>query len=846
MAFSRKKKIAAAIVAVVALLLLTPWLLPARAYRGRVQASLSRALGREVTLDDVSIHLLPRPGLSLSNLVIGEDPAFGPEPMLYAPEVTADVRLASLLHGRLEFSSLSAKDASFNVVRRADGVWSIRSLMERAGGHASPSSPAATPVPISPPAPEFPYLEATNSRVNFKFAVEKKPFALVDADFALWVDGGRPDRWHARLRARPIRSDANLSDMGTLRAEATLVSQSGAPAGLNLEARWNEVQLGQGSALFFGHDRGWRGAVAAEVIAGGNLESLVFSATASVNDFHRYDIMGADPLRLGASCTGKFRPLEGALRDLKCNTAAGDGRIALSGNIANLWAKRSYDLQARLDAVPVERLVAFARNAKKDLPSDLTADGNFSGDLMYSNDDADLVTLTGNGTATDLTLRSAGSESPLRLGRISFEIRPMMARAKEEQGSGYVLVAAPFPVPLEGAAPAQANAIVDALGYRIELAGPARLARLQAVARLLGMRPPAYQLAGTADLQLDIAGRWAGFAPPLVTGEAQLSDVSTDALGTAAALRIASGRLVLQPDSARLESFSAALGATGPRFTGAVWLPRHCAHPEDCQVNFSLRTANLSLDDLQQALQPAPAHRAWYQFGNAAPAPSALARMRASGQLSCSRVVLRNLKASDLSASLTLDSGQARLANLQAKLLGGRYRGEWVADYAAAQPQYSGRGTLEGIAMAQVAELMNDKWAEGALGAEFHIRFQGKTREEMLVSAAGEATFTWRTGALKHIALPEALIPPGLRFSQFRGHLSLEKQRLTFTQSRITAAKGIYEISGNASLERSLELTLTRGHRRSYAVGGTLEAPKVSEAQVSLTAEHGEPANVAR
>ena len=244
-------------------------------------------------------------------------------------------------------------------------------------------------------------------------------------------------------------------------------------------------------------------------------------------------------------------------------------------------------------------------------------------------------------------------------------------------------------------------------------------------------------------------------------------------------------------------------------------------------------------------MQPAPAHRAWYQFGTAPPPRSALERLRASGQISCARVSLKTLKANDVSASLALDSGQVRVTGVKAKLLGGRYRGEWTADFSASQPQYSGSGTLDGVSMAQVAELMGDPWAEGTAGGNFRIRFEGTTLDAMLASARGDATFAWRSGALRHIALPDSSAA-GLHFGQFRGSLLLEKQRLTFLHSKITAAAGIYEISGNASLERALELTLTRGRRRNYAVAGTLEAPKVSEAQVSLTAAHGEPATATR
>ena len=829
MAAGRKKKIFLVIALLFALLLLAPWLIPARAYRGRVEASLGRALGRTVTLEDISVHLFPRPGLSLTNLVIGEDPAFGAEPMLWAPEVTADLRLASLLHRRIEFSTLTAKDASLNLVRRDDGVWSIRSLMQRADKPASGSSGG--------PPPEFPYLEATNSRVNFKYGLEKKPFALADADFSLWLDSGE---WHARLRARPIRADANLSDMGTVRAEGVLTPRHGDPPAVRLQASWQDAQLGQSSALFFGHDRGWRGATEAQVTASGSLEALEFNAGFAVSGFHRYDIMPAEALRLATTCSGKFFAARGALTELSCKSKAGEGEIEVAGRIDDLWGERDYQLSMKLNAVPVERMAAFARNAKKDLPPDLTAEGLFSGELQLARNAGAAPEISGEGTASKLILRSAASDSTLPLESIAFVIRAPSA-ALPRDGS-YVLAAAPFLVPL-GETPVQASAMLDKQGYRILLNGAARLGRVQTVAALLGMRPPAYSLQGSAVLHLQIAGPWAGFAPPMITGDAQLRDVATDALGSTAPLRLASAHLILRPDAVRVENLAAQLGATGPRFAGLITLPRGCAHPEDCEVSFALRSAELDLDELNAALQPAPAHRAWYQFGSSTAPPAALRRVRASGQLVCRRATLKALKMNDVAANVTLDAGQVRISDARARLLGGRYRGEWRIDFTATAPQYASEGALEGVNMAQLSELMGDDWAAGVAAARYQLHFAGRSREEMIASAAGSASFDWSNGALKHVTLQPA--PHGLRFAYFRGEAKFQDQNVTFVESRLATAYGIYQVSGRASMDRTLEVGLARGKDRVVYIHGTLAAPKVSEV-LAITEVHPEASTVAR
>ena len=70
--------------------------------------------------------------------------------------------------------------------------------------------------------PGFPYIEATSARINFKSGLEKKPYALTNADFSLWQDS--ENSWGVRLKAQPFRTD--------------LTSPSGLPyRGLQREAR---------------------------------------------------------------------------------------------------------------------------------------------------------------------------------------------------------------------------------------------------------------------------------------------------------------------------------------------------------------------------------------------------------------------------------------------------------------------------------------------------------------------------------------------------------------------------------------------------------------------------------
>jgi len=177
---SKRRVVAAAVVILLGLFVLRPGVSQLKA---RITNSISRAVARPADVGSVQLRFLP-PGFDLQNVVIYEDPAFGAEPMLRAPEVTASVRLTSLLRGRLDISRLELTEPSLNLVRRADGRWNWEALLERTAH--TPLAPTAKLK--SEARPGFPYIEASSGRINFKAGTEKKPYALLNADFALWQE----------------------------------------------------------------------------------------------------------------------------------------------------------------------------------------------------------------------------------------------------------------------------------------------------------------------------------------------------------------------------------------------------------------------------------------------------------------------------------------------------------------------------------------------------------------------------------------------------------------------------------------------------------------------------------
>src|SRR5690349_16734542 len=89
---SKRKIIFIASLMLIALAVLPP-LKTFNGFRNRIETAMSAAVGRKVTVKDVSIRLLPRPGFQLSEFAIADDPMLSGEPMLRADNVSATLRL---------------------------------------------------------------------------------------------------------------------------------------------------------------------------------------------------------------------------------------------------------------------------------------------------------------------------------------------------------------------------------------------------------------------------------------------------------------------------------------------------------------------------------------------------------------------------------------------------------------------------------------------------------------------------------------------------------------------------------------------------------------------------------
>lgn len=832
------KRIALGAVVLIILAIVIPPFINVSRYKARITEAISNSLARPVSVGAISLRLLPQPGFTLENFVVGDDPAFSAEPILRAEEVRATLRMTSLWRGKFEIARLSLQYPSLNLVRNHSGRLNLESLLARA------SQVRAAPTTARKPEsrPRFPYIEAEGGRINFKTGLEKKVLALTEADFSLWSPW--EDEWRMRLEARAVRTDTAMNDSGLLTVEGSFHrAEQLAQTPLNVKWSLERGQLGQITKLIYGRDRGWRGSVATSGSITGVLGVPTFALQVAVDDFRRYDIAGGGSLRLAVQCNGHLNSSSGTTTGFAlCNAPVGSGQV--STELSFVRGLDEYTIKTSINTIPLQSLVAFARHAKRGVPDDLSATGSLTG-LFYFSRAAGKFSLTMDGaaTATDFTLKSDLLGRDLALGNVKFGYGTVNPRPVRVRGAVLTSPADPsrlefpkFQLALGANAPLVGNAWVSPDGYSLSLHGDAELSRLMQVARALGIGVPHFQAFGSTRVAIAIDGEWKGFAQPSARGTLQLRNARAEIPGIAQPVQIASATVSLAHDELRVQNLAAS--ADDVTLTGNAVFPRSCEQDIPCTSQLQLQFDEIDPEKLNALLNPRLKQRPWYRFfGGGEREESALARIEATGRITARRLVLRAVSATRLATDFNLRQGKLELTNLRADLLGGTHTGNWTADFSAREPVYRGAGSLSRVSVAQLATVMKDAWAVGTLTASFKFSMSGWTAKDFAASADADAQLEMRDGTLRHIALGGRGTP--LQFSSFTGRISLSDGRIHLPESKLVTENGIYQVSGTATLNRELELQMSSAGGTAYKVTGTLEKPQIvplpaREAEASL------------
>jgi uncharacterized protein involved in outer membrane biogenesis len=786
----------------------------------KVAESLSMELGRRVEIAAIHIRFLPRPGLELENLIIYDNPEFGAEPLLRSPDVSAWLRVSSLLRRRIEISSLDLNNASLNLSRNSDGKWNFEELVER----ASKSSTAPTTAGKREPRRIFPYIEAGHARINFKDGLEKTHFAFTNAEFSLWQES--ENQWGMRLRGSPIRTDANLTDTGVISMNG--VWQRAAvlydtPVQFSLD--WKQAQIGQMSRLLFGTDKEWRGSVALSSHFSGTLRNLQITGEASIDQLRRQDMPAGTDFTLAAECSAEYDSDQRSLTNVDCNSPTGDGSLELKGSAAGIPFS-SYNLTLLAKNAPVQSAIELLRHVNQTLPRDLNATGNM--DLAFSLRRASSSTaaqLLGEGEATGVRL-SSRARTELILGRVPFALVTPSSTSKSQAvalNNFPKLQIGPINVALGRPVPVQAHLVISRSGYTASIRGEAGLKRLLQAAQMLRLPAPQVSAEGITSLDLNLAGAW-DLATPALTGTAQLRAVHAQVRGMNSPFQVRRADLAIDNDAVRVKNLDAL--AAGSTWRGSLVIPRPCATPDTCRIQFHLRSAETSALALNRLFNPLAAKRPWYKILAIGNSSNYFAKATATGSVAIDKLILGGAVCTRFSSDLDLEKAKLSLTNTHGNLLGGQTAANFKADFSVRPPMYSGTGNFDGVWLSSISELMRTGWIDGEGSANYRFTTSGWNLQDLLKQAEVDAKFSIKDGEFPHILLSENAEP--LRSSVFSGQLVFRDGAFSLDDTELVSDSGIFNVSGTASLTGDLDLKMTGENSGGYNVSGTLDQTRVS------------------
>jgi hypothetical protein len=829
----RRTKVVAALAGLLLLGIFLPPNINGTRFQKQLTPALSAALGRKVTIGQIKYLLLPRPGFELYDFRVDDEPAFGAEPLLMCGKVTADLRLTSLWQGRLEIANLKLTDdalpPSLNLVY-ANGHWNLESLILRVG--QVPSAPTAKR--RAEQRPRFPYIEASGGRINIKVGPEKKPYTLANTDFALWL--AAEDLWHVRLEGRPVRTDMNLSDTGTVKLEGDLQrSREVASMPVKLDVSWEKTQLGQFSRLVLGQDRGWRGDLQGSAQLVGTPANLHVTASAELSHFRRYDINRDSMPRLRTRCLGDA--VHGVL-DLRCDTPLEAGGLLFTTR----WSVATpfdYDLSVVANHVPLSVVATFARQARRTLPDDLTATGDCNAAFGFHSHNG-VRNWHGAGMTSPFVLQSSVAEKPFPVSSIKFhagpadssppvaarKVRPATASPTAQSDS---LTIDAFSIQLGPSTTLEVQGNLDYTGYRFSTRGMVPLERLLVLGKTTGFETGTTNFTASAVVNLDVNAPWGNSLSPRVEGTAHLQNLAAWIPGVKDRLLLAQADAQLTDAGLVLAHVNGQFEHAPVSFTGTITSPWSCADPAPCPLEFDLHSDTLAIADVAGLFSVND--KGWsLPFLSDSSSSSKLPQFRAKGNLSVDQLKAAQITLEKFSGHVEVGDQSLLVSHVAAKLGGGSATGEWHADWSGPQPHYTASGSFTGVALDHLGpqDPQTDEvtaWITGRSDAKYSFHFEGRTSQEMIASAAGRADVTVNAGSSRLLLL-EASKP--LKFQSFQGALELDKQTLKVLPGKFKAENRIYEISGTLTLaDKQAKLRITNGGSR-WEISGALEQPRIA------------------
>ena len=752
-----------AILLFIAVTAFAAWWVPklsADRYREPIHTALENALGRKVRIGTVKFSLLPVPGFTVRDVIIGEDPAIGPEPIAYVTLLRARPTIFALFGGQLSFASVDLEDTSVNLTRvdKTGGEvrWNFSSLM-------SPKLLAT-----------FPNIHMTGGRVNFKFGDTKSIFYLLNTDVDLWPPDGADDPWTLKVRAEPARTDRPSRGFAAFTARGQWSAKTRT---ITLDTKLEKSELGDIVTLFEGYESNVHGHIAGSAHLAGPLDRVGIAGRFAIDEIHGWNQTppggGAWPLNVSGAIDVPGQVI--ALRALIAGSEPSP--LDLRYRVAGYLGRPHWAVNAIFKSLPIAPIATMARNLGLPVPRDMALEGTADGAVGYAYGDH-TPRMDGGVRIVNPALRFADAPS-LKVPELNLLF----------DGTHVNMPAVVLTNEANETASLQWNwdAATQDIQARLSSTGMsiASLRRqLGAASVPLVGRATSGTWSGSLENQTDKEG-W--------SGEVHLKDTVLPLEAFSEPLQLKTADAFINGADFRMKHMNFKLGPLegegGYQYDAALPRPHH----------FHLAFDDADATVIERLLMPA-LHRGTFlnyafNFGRV-PEPDWMQALHADGTVQIAELTMAGQTLANVKGRALWDGSDVHLAQLEGSIDDAALAGVGDIDLSQRQPRYTVRGHLSGL-----------PWQKGTVAGEGTFETSG-TGSDLLSNMTGKGS--WRGRSVD--------IGPGAVWDLVEGCFEWAAGRLQLTQLVMTRGHDTY--TGTAESRNGAPLDV----RVSNAAGKELHA----------------------
>jgi uncharacterized protein involved in outer membrane biogenesis len=704
------------VVLVIAAVLIVPRMINVNKYHDQIQAQVEKKLGRQVTLGQMNLSLLP-PSFKVDNLVVGEDKSFDTSrPFAVAQQLSVSVKFWPLLRKQVEIKSLELDHPHIELVRNAKGEWNFASLgheekaapvpqtpvnqpeAQTKGGKQSAQTAKPSPKPEATPAENkessgdisLANLQINDGQVAVTDEQKHQSRAVYDhidvsvsnfapnSEFSIKAEAHLPGQGKQTISLEGQGGPIQQADLLNTRFDGTLrmdqVSIDGIQKFLNSQALSGiETQISGDAKVKNAEGK------------------LISSGAIKLDDPQIHNVKVGYPITLNYDVVDDLQ--SDVIQINRGDIKLGSTPVTIAGTLNTRPNPAQIDVKLTADNASISEAARLASAFGVAFNQGMDVNGRVSANIQAKGE-ATKPAMNGHLSARDLTISGKDLPQPVKVNAVELSLTPDTIRSNDFTAtSGSTNVNVNFALSQYTGTNSSVNASLRAANAKVdELLNMAKAYGVSAVEGITG--------SGLLSLDVHAQGPVKNASAMNFNGSGKLQNASLKLPSATKPIDIHNSDLTFSQNAATLQNISVTVGQTNAN--GSVTIKNFSAPA----VQFTLNADKVNVAELQQefgATSAPPAKRAavdvdrgfWTLVPRAeaqAPAkqqPSMLDKMTGGGAVTIGTVQYDDLVLNNVHSNVTINHGLIQMSPLTSTLYGGQENGSVTIDMRPAQPVYT-------------------------------------------------------------------------------------------------------------------------------------------------------------